>query len=57
MGAAIAATNGPALTARLRDLRTVIDAWLADLEKKGGPDEATVTARLAAALAVLEEVP
>jgi hypothetical protein len=56
MGAAIAATNGPALAARLRDLRTVIDAWLADLDKKGGLDEAAIAARLAVARAVLEEM-
>ncbi len=57
MGAGIAATNGPALAARLRDLRSVIDSWLADLDKKGGPDEAAIAARLAAARAALEEVP
>jgi prephenate dehydrogenase len=57
MGAAIAATNGPAVAARLRDLRTVIDSWLADLERKGGPDENSIAARLAAARAVLEESP
>ena len=37
MGAAIAATNAPALAARLRDLRAVLDAWLAELERPGGP--------------------
>jgi prephenate dehydrogenase len=57
MGAAIAATNGPALAARLRDMRTVIDSWLADLEKKGGPDEASIATRLALARAVLDESP
>jgi prephenate dehydrogenase len=33
MGAGIAATNADALAARLRDLRAVLDAWLADLEQ------------------------
>ena len=40
MGAGILATNGPAVAARLRDLRAVIDDWLAALERPGGPDEA-----------------
>jgi prephenate dehydrogenase len=53
MGAAIAVTNGPALAARLRDLSSVLDAWLADLERPGGPDEAAIAARLAAARAEL----
>ena len=42
MGAAIAATNAPALAARVRDLRAVLDDWLAELERAGGPDEAAV---------------
>jgi prephenate dehydrogenase len=49
MGAGIAATNAPAIAARLRRFRTVIDGWLADLERPGGPDEATLADRLAAA--------
>jgi prephenate dehydrogenase len=49
MGAAIAATNAPAIADRLRAFRAVIDAWLADLERPGGPDEAGLEARLAAA--------
>jgi prephenate dehydrogenase len=32
MGTGILATNGPAVAARLRDLRDVLDGWLADLE-------------------------
>ena len=40
MGAAIVATNAPAIAARLRDLRAVLDDWLAVLERPGGPDEA-----------------
>ena len=55
MGAAIVVTNAPALAARLRDLRTVLDAWLAELGRPGGPDEAAVRQRLTAARAILEE--
>jgi prephenate dehydrogenase len=53
MGAAIAVTNAPALAARLRDLSSVLDAWLVELERPGGPDEAAIAARLAAARAEL----
>ena len=56
MGAAIAATNAHAIAARLRDLQVVLDAWLAELERPGGPDEAAVAARLAAARAILGEL-
>jgi prephenate dehydrogenase len=55
MGAAIAVTNAPALAARLRDLRAVLDAWLAELERPGGPDERAIAARLQAARAILDE--
>ena len=55
MGAAIASTNAPALAARLRDLRAVLDAWLNELERPGGPDEAAMVQRLAAARAILDE--
>ena len=57
MGAGIIATNAPAIAARLRDLRTVIDAWLAQLERGDGPDPAALAARLAAARRRLEEDP
>ena len=56
MGAAIVATNAPALGARIRDLRAVLDGWLAELERPGGPDEAAVRDRLAAARASLDEL-
>jgi prephenate dehydrogenase len=49
MGAGIAATNGVAIAARLRDLRDVLDLWLAELERDGGPDEAALAARFSAA--------
>jgi prephenate dehydrogenase len=55
MGAAIAVTNAPALAARLRDLRAVLDGWLVDLERPGGPDPDVIAARLEAARAILEE--
>ena len=38
MGAGIAATNSAAIARRLRDLRAVIDSWLEELERDGGPD-------------------
>jgi prephenate dehydrogenase len=49
MGAGIAATNGTAIASRLRDLRDVLDRWLAELEREGGPDEATLLDRFSAA--------
>lgn len=55
MGAGIAATNAAPVAARLRDLRAVLDEWLAALERPGGPDEVELTARLSAAKRRLEE--
>jgi prephenate dehydrogenase len=49
MGAGILTTNAPAVTDRLRALRETIDAWLAELERGGGPDEARLQERLARA--------
>ena len=49
MGAGIIATNGPAIAARIRDLRDALDAWLGELDRSGGPDAAAVAERLAAA--------
>lgn len=49
MGAGIIATNGPAIAARIRDLRDTLDAWLGELDRSGGPDAAAVAERLAAA--------
>lgn len=54
MGTGIAVTNAPAIAARLRDLREVLDAWLAELEAPDGPDAAGLRDRLAAARAMLE---
>lgn len=55
MGAAIAATNAIALAARLRDLQGVLDAWLAELGRPGGPDEVAMLDRLRAARVRLED--
>jgi prephenate dehydrogenase len=49
MGAGILATNGPTIAARVRELIRVLDAWLAELERPGGPDAEEVAARLRAA--------
>ena len=54
MGAGIAVTNAGPLAARLRDVRAVIDDWLADLEYAGGPDADALAARLHDARARLE---
>ena len=54
MGAGIAVTNAPEIAARLRDLAAIIDRWRLDMERTGGPDEATVRDRLEAAKARLE---
>jgi prephenate dehydrogenase len=54
MGAGIVATNGAALAARLRDLRTVLDRWQAELDATDGPDAARIEALLRAVRARLE---
>ena len=41
MGAGIAATNAAALAARIRDVRAVLDAWLADLDGAGRAGRST----------------
>lgn len=55
MGAEIAATNSAAIASRLRDVRAVIDSWLAELERDGGPDADTLLARFTTARARLVE--
>jgi prephenate dehydrogenase len=57
MGVGILTTNAPAIAARLRDLRAVIDAWLAELERRDGPEPAALAARLTAARRRLEDGP
>jgi prephenate dehydrogenase len=54
MGTEIAATNAPAIAARLREVRDELDGWLALLEAPGGPDVEGIRARLAGARASLE---
>lgn len=54
MGAAIGVTNAPELAARLRDFRTVLDGWIAELERPSGPDEAALAQRLSTARDILD---
>jgi prephenate dehydrogenase len=49
MGAGIAATNAAAIAGRLRDVRAVIDEWIAELERDGGPDSAVLLNRFTSA--------
>lgn len=55
MGAGIAATNAAAIAARLRDLRAVLDEWLAELERVDGPEAGALLERFVAARRRLEE--
>jgi prephenate dehydrogenase len=57
MGAGIVATNGPAIATRVRDLIGVLEGWLAELERSGGPDEEEVAERLRNARDRLETMP
>lgn len=54
MGAGIITTNAPAIAARIRELITALDGWLAELERPGGPDPTEITERLRAARERLE---
>ncbi|MFL5779650.1 MAG: prephenate dehydrogenase [Chloroflexota bacterium] len=54
MGAGILETNADEIAARLRDVRTVIDAWLGELGGADGPDGSKLAARLRAARRRLE---
>jgi hypothetical protein len=53
MGAGIAATNPEAIASWLRDVRVVLDEWIALLEAGAGPDEPVLHERFAAARARL----
>jgi prephenate dehydrogenase len=55
MGAGIAATNSAAIAGRLRDVRKVIDAWIKELEREGGPDADQLLARFTSARGRLVE--
>ena len=57
MGAGIITTNAPALAARVRDLMTALDGWLAELERPGGPDSDEVADRLRSARERLDAMP
>ncbi len=57
MGAGIIATNAPALAARVRELISALDGWLAELERPGGPDSGEIAERLRAARERLEAMP
>ena len=46
MGTGIAATNAAPLAARIRDVRAVLDGWLAALEAPHGPDAEAIRERL-----------
>jgi prephenate dehydrogenase len=54
MGAGMAATNADAVAARLRELRAILDEWIAELEREGGPDAERLRSRFAAARERLE---
>jgi prephenate dehydrogenase len=55
MGAGIAAMNAAAVAERLRDVRAMLDEWLAALERTDGPDPAALLARFESARARLLE--
>jgi prephenate dehydrogenase len=57
MGAGIMTTNAPAIASHLRELVAVLDGWLAELERNGGPTPDAVAARLRAARERLESMP
>ncbi len=54
MGAGIVATNRAEVAAGLWSMRASLDAWLAELDRPGGPDPEALEARLAAARAMLD---
>ncbi|HEU0236597.1 MAG TPA: prephenate dehydrogenase/arogenate dehydrogenase family protein [Candidatus Limnocylindrales bacterium] len=57
MGAGIAATNADALVARLRDVRAILDDWIAELDAPEDGRPESLAARLRAAREVLENPP
>ena len=56
VGAGLAAPNAPAISARLRTMRSALDEWLALLERQPGPDVAALLARFEAARGRLADV-
>ena len=57
MGSGMAATNGPAIARRIRDLIDVLDEWAGELDRDGGPDPEVLARRLAVARDRLERSP
>jgi prephenate dehydrogenase len=56
MGAGIISTNAPAIATRVRELLAALEAWLAELERPGGPDPGEVAERLRIARERLESM-
>jgi prephenate dehydrogenase len=54
MGAGIAATNGDLIADAVRATQASLDAWVADLERVGGPDVERLEARFVAARRLLD---
>ena len=57
MGTGIVATNADPVAARIRDLIEVLEGWITDLERDGGPDEDALAGRLRSARERLEAMP
>lgn len=57
MAAGIAATNAAPLGVGLRAVRKVLDAWIAELDRAGGPDPGRLETRLRAVRDRLERTP
>ena len=57
MGAGIITTNAPAIAARIRELMIVLDGWLAELERPGGPEATEIAERLRVARERLGAMP
>jgi prephenate dehydrogenase len=55
MGAGILATNAPATAARLRDVRAMLDEWIAALDGPNGPSGDDLVVRLAGVRRRLED--
>jgi prephenate dehydrogenase len=53
MGAGIAATNADLLAERLRTMTAILETWLGELGREGGPDPKRLEARFAAARRLL----
>ena len=57
MGTGIVTTNADAIAPRVRDLIAVLQGWLAELERPGGPDPNAVEERLRIARERLDALP